>query len=74
MLKSSLRPALSSEVKRLRGRRKLSQAALADLSGVRQATISGIEQESGNPTVETMDALIKALEARIVFRLRDVKE
>jgi transcriptional regulator with XRE-family HTH domain len=69
MPKSILRTALGSEVKRLRSERKLSQAALANLSGVRQATISDIEQESGNPTLDTISSLSKALKATPDLRL-----
>lgn len=61
MSKPTLHTILGSEVKRVRNKRGLSQAALADLSGVRQATISDIEQESGNPTLHTIQALMTAL-------------
>jgi transcriptional regulator with XRE-family HTH domain len=74
MPNSIFRTSLSSEIKRLRAKRKLSQAALAKASGVRQASISEIENGSGNPTLETIDALIKAVDARVIFRLRDAKD
>lgn len=63
MPKPTLHTVLGSEVKRVRNERGLSQAALAELSGVRQATISDIEQESGNPTLDTIESLSKALKA-----------
>jgi transcriptional regulator with XRE-family HTH domain len=69
MPKPTLRTALGSEVRRLRSALKLSQATLADLSGVRQATISDIEQESGNPTLDTIESLSKALKATPDLRL-----
>lgn len=72
MSKPTLRSLLSSELKRLRAEQHLSQAALADLSGVRQATISDVEQASGNPTLATIDALAKALKATPELRFRVV--
>jgi transcriptional regulator with XRE-family HTH domain len=69
MPKSILRITLGREIKRLRSERGLSQAALAAASGVRQATISEIEQESGNPTLDTIDSLCKALKVTPQLRL-----
>jgi len=70
MPEPTLRTALASELKRLRGERKFSQATLAAASGVKQATISDIERESGNPTVDTIDLLSNALNATPDFRLQ----
>jgi len=62
-LHSCTRVLLSSEIKRLRSEAGLSQADLAELSGVRQATISDVERGDGNVTLNTIDALSKALKA-----------
>ena len=73
MSKSPLRTALASEVKRLRSERGLSQAALAESSGLTQAAISLIEQESGNPTLDTIEQLSKSLKAVPRFTLSPAK-
>ncbi len=45
--------------------RGLTQRELADLSGVRQADISRIEREAGNPTESTLQRLAAALDRRL---------
>lgn len=57
-----LRPIrdLADTVKRARERQNLSQRALAELSGVSQATIVGLERQARKPH---LDSLLRVLEA-----------
>lgn len=50
-----------SNVKSIRKQQGLTQQKLADLAGVSQFTISLLEGESSNPTVETIEAIAEAL-------------
>jgi len=54
---------LARELLQIRKERQLTQARLAELSGVGQSEISKIESGSVNPTVGTMAALSGALDA-----------
>jgi DNA-binding XRE family transcriptional regulator len=50
------------------GRRQalhMTQQLLADASGIRQSEISRIESGSGNPTLKTIGALARALDAEL---------
>ncbi|MDQ2077430.1 helix-turn-helix domain-containing protein [Marinimicrobium sp. ABcell2] len=51
---------LAETVKQARKRQKLSQRALADLSGVSQATIVGLETQGRTPH---LDSVLRVLEA-----------
>lgn len=53
--------ALGSNLRRLRKARSLSLTELARMSGVGKATLSKLESETGNPTVETLWSLANAL-------------
>lgn len=57
---------LELAIKRLRTERGLTQQALADLVGVRQATISDIENgKSRLDTLDLIDALADALDVEV---------
>lgn len=55
------RETLAQNVKRARARREISLSELARLSGVSKATLSQLETGSGNPTIETVFSLSRAL-------------
>ena len=48
----------------------LSQVQLAEASGIPQSTISRIEQGRANPTVSTLTALARALDASFTLTAR----
>jgi transcriptional regulator with XRE-family HTH domain len=52
---------LSRNLRRLRSRRGLTLAALAEQSGIAKATLSNLERGVGNPTLETLFALAEGL-------------
>jgi len=52
---------VARNVKRLRGERNLSMAALAGQAGLSKQTLSKIEQGQGNPTLGTLEAISMAL-------------
>ena len=53
------------EVKRMRNERGLSQQALADLAGINKVTLIRIEHGTGNPNVETLEKLARALDVEV---------
>jgi DNA-binding XRE family transcriptional regulator len=57
--------ALAREVRELRKERQLTQAQLAQASGIDQAEISRIERGQSNPTSATLTALLAPLNAEI---------
>lgn len=57
-----IKTSLGKEVRYRRERANLSQADLARAADVRIETISRIEREKGNPTIGTLDNIIRALE------------
>lgn len=52
---------VARNVKRLRGERNLSMAALASQAGLSKQTLSKIEQGQGNPTLGTLESISMAL-------------
>jgi transcriptional regulator with XRE-family HTH domain len=52
---------LSRNLRRLRSRRGLTLAALAEQSGIAKATLSNLERGIGNPTLETLFSLAEGL-------------
>lgn len=62
---------LARELLALRQARDLTQARLAELSGVGQSEISRIEHGRGNPTLGTLAALSAPLGADLHFVERD---
>lgn len=53
------------EVKRIRNERGLSQQRLCDMAGVNKVTLIRIEHGTGNPNVETLEKLARALDVEI---------
>ena len=56
-----MRALVGRNVKRLRQRKGLTQEAFADVSGLSQQYISGLENGRRNPTVVTLHELASAL-------------
>jgi transcriptional regulator with XRE-family HTH domain len=66
-----LQVLLAANLRRLRIARHLSLSELARTTGVSKATLSGIENEHANPTVETLAALAGALRVSMVELLEE---
>jgi transcriptional regulator with XRE-family HTH domain len=62
---SSVRGVLAANLKRERARRGLSLSELSRLSRIGKATLSQLESATGNPTIETVFSLSRALEMPI---------
>ena len=56
---------LADNVRRLRRKAELTQAALADLAGIPRATCAALEQADANPGIQAVAAVAKALEVTI---------
>ncbi len=63
---------LARTVRDLRKSKKMSQASLADLAGTKQATISGIENDTANVELATLRSVCAALDAEVVIIPRRV--
>lgn len=50
---------------------RMTQQELAAASGLHQSVVSRIEQGVANPTVRTLSALARALDARLTLSCRD---
>lgn len=61
---------LGSALRRFRGLQGLSQAKLASLTGLRQATISQIESGHGAARIETIASLLAALDLELTVAPR----
>lgn len=53
-------------LRRIRETKKLSQSVLAEMVGVRQATISRIESGTNDPSISVANAIADALEVEVV--------
>ena len=62
---SSVRDVLAANLRRERTRRGLSLSGLSRLSKIGKATLSQLESATGNPTIETVFSLSRALEMPI---------
>ncbi|MFI6346987.1 helix-turn-helix domain-containing protein [Streptomyces sp. NPDC050560] len=62
---SSIRDVLAANLRRERVRRGLSLSKLSQLSKIGKATLSQLESATGNPTIETVFSLSRALEIPI---------
>lgn len=62
---SSVREILAANLRRERNRRGLSLSELSRLSRIGKATLSQVESATGNPTIETVFSLSRALELPI---------
>lgn len=63
--------ALARQLIELRQSHKMTQTQLAKQSGIPQSEISRIERGSANPTVATLNALVKSLNADLQLVHRD---
>lgn len=61
---------LSDVIKERRAKLHLSQADLAEMTGVSLATVKDIERGRGNPSIRTVEKLLEVLGLEIVFRIR----
>jgi Predicted transcriptional regulator with C-terminal CBS domains len=61
-MKSNLPHAFSKAIKSLRIKKGLSQEGLADIAGLDRTYISGIERETRNPTIKSIQKIIIALD------------
>lgn len=61
-MKSKLSSAISSTIKELRLSQNLSQEELADLCELDRTYISGVERNTRNPTIKSIQKIIIALE------------
>lgn len=59
------RNTLAKNIKRIRSERELSQAALSVISETRLPGISELENAKGNPTLDTLIAVAKALKVTV---------
>lgn len=62
---SSIRDMLAANIRRARTRRGLSISELSRISRIGKATLSQLESGTGNPTIETVFSLSRALELPI---------
>jgi len=65
---------LSSNMKRLRSKKKLTQQDLSELSGVSLPAIKNIERKKGLPRTNTLLAISKALDCRLQDLVKPVEE
>lgn len=61
-MKSNLPHAFAKAIKTLRLNRGLSQEELAEASGLDRTYISGIERETRNPTIKSINKIVVALD------------
>lgn len=62
---TSARAVLAGNLRRLRGERRLSQEALADLAGIHRNYLGGIERCERNLGLDNLEKLAKALEVSL---------
>lgn len=62
----TLRRIVARNLKRLRLERGLSQEELADLAGLNRNYIGMVERQENAPTVDTLEALAKALRVEAI--------
>ncbi len=66
--------SLGERLKFIRETRKMTQAELAEQSGLTQATVANLESERKSPSIETLEKLAAALDIHIatLFSAEDV--
>ncbi|KQS33004.1 helix-turn-helix domain-containing protein [Dyadobacter sp. Leaf189] len=57
-------------IKEVRKERKLTQAQLGELVGVRKAQISKLESSANSATLETLVRVFKAMQAEVFFNIK----
>ncbi len=65
---------LSSNLKRYRGKKNLTQQTLSELSGVSLPTIKNIERKKALPKTSTLLSLSRALDCRLLDLVKPVRE
>ena len=65
-----MKQVLSTNIKKSRKSRKLSQQALADMSGLHRTYISDLENAKGNPTLGVLIALAVCLHVSVFDLLK----
>jgi transcriptional regulator with XRE-family HTH domain len=65
--------AFAVQLAELRRQRRLSQAALAKLAGMKQSEVARIEAAEASPTFDTMARLLAAAEADLDIRFKDTQ-
>jgi transcriptional regulator with XRE-family HTH domain len=74
-MSSKLQTVIARTLKSLRLEKKLSQEDLADLCNLDRTYISGVERASRNPTINTLERIISALDINeIDFFLKVIEE
>jgi XRE family transcriptional regulator, regulator of sulfur utilization len=63
--------SVAGNLQKWRVRRRMSVSALARAAGVSKSTVSELERHSGNPSLETLWALARALEIPLGFLFTD---
>ncbi len=63
--------ALSSRLREIRARRRLSQEDVADLASLSRGFYGGIERARENPSIKVLWAIADALEVHVTELLRD---
>lgn len=63
--------AIGEMIQSLRAKRGISQKGLAALTGIDQGDISKLERGRGNPSVRTLERVVKALDGRITISARE---
>lgn len=62
---------MTNRVKAMRGKRKITQNKLSELSKVSRVFISGIENDKKNPSIGTMKKIANALDCTVDDLLAD---
>jgi transcriptional regulator with XRE-family HTH domain len=65
-----LRDVLAANLRYWRGRRKLSQEALADLAGIHRTFVGTVERSETNISIDNVEKLAKALGVEALELLR----
>ena len=73
-MKNNLSHAFSKAIKAIRLQRGLSQERLAEISRLDRTYISGIERETRNPTINSIQKIVRALDTDEADFLDIVKE
>ena len=68
---SRQRPLVGSRIRRRRGERGLTLAAVADLTGLNVGYLSQLENDKASPSLETLAALAAAMDVPIAWFLLD---
>ena len=72
MKKNPVLVAFGNSIRKLRARKKLSQRALAERSGLDTSYLSGIERGVRNPSLKSLETLAKGLGCSISETCKDL--